>query len=67
MDDEYGVILAYPPGATSETVYLEAVDDEHVMLLVTERWDREDVTAVFHYPRRHQSGTQRKGWPHLAV
>jgi len=65
MDDEYGVVLASPPGGTGETVYLQAVDDEHVMLLVTDRWERDDVTAVFHFPRGHQAGTQRKVWPKL--
>jgi len=67
MDDEYGVILASPPGATGETLYLDAVDDEHAMLLVQERWGEDDVTAVFHYPRGHQAGTQRKVWPRLTT
>jgi len=65
MTDEYGVVLASPPGKTGVTVYLQAVNDEHAMQLVSDRWAPDDVTAVFHYPQGHQAGTQRKVWPQL--
>jgi len=67
VNDEYGILLAAPPGYEGMTVYLEATDDEDAMQQVSSRWAPDDVTAVFHYPRGRQAGTQRKVWPLLTA
>jgi len=63
MTDEYGVILASPPGPVSMIIYLWATDDEHALEQVSSRWAPDDVVAVVCYPRGDEAGLPRRVWP----
>lgn len=63
MDDEYGVNFMDPPGETRPSVYFEAVDDEHAVEIMAERWERGEVLSLYHFPRGRGTGTQRRVWP----